>query len=289
MLKRVPKADEVAVLNTWDGDPGRKHVLVNFLNREAEGLRPPRLFTDDPAGPSILVAVHGARVCFHGPRAAFRGLMRCLLRHLPDTIPGWPDRCARLEWQQSEAAGRPFLYLAGSYASYREELARLGFVPNAEDMVRRRPHFYYWLSGEPQCARFVQHPCRLGVGQELHSLLLTGIGYDETGAYTRACLEQGPSVICELRHAGRVIPVCWSATHLSGAIGMIHTPPRFRGRGYGSSLTAFHTDVMLARDGIAFAQVRWDNYNSQRMFDKLGYRRTREPITGAAFYWPGNC
>jgi ribosomal protein S18 acetylase RimI-like enzyme len=286
VLIRVLKTHEVDVLNAWGGDPGRKHVLANFLNREAQGLRAPRLFADDPDDPRLLVAVHGARICVHGPRRETLRLLRSLFRRVPESIPGWPDNCARSDWAATQD-GRPFLYFAGNYASYREDMARLGFIPNHEDILRRRPHFYYWLSSAPCCSRFVQHPCRLGVGQELHSLLLTGIGYDETGEYTRACLENGPSVVCELRHAGRVIPVCWSATHLSGAIGMIHTPPRFRGRGYGSSLTAFHTDIMLERDGIAFAQVRWDNYHSQRMFEKLGYRRTREPITGAAFYWPG--
>lgn len=285
MLIRVAKRDVAAVLDRWGGDAGRRHVVANFLQREAEGLRPPRLYVDDPQRPRLIVPVHGARVSMHGPRRAVRRLMRALLLRTPEAIPGWPDRCARLDWAAAED-GRPFVYLAGSYASYREEMARLGFLPNAEDMLRRRPHYFYWVRGRPRFAALVKHPCRLGEGQELHSLLLTGIGYDETGEYTRACLESGPSIVCEVRRGRRAVPVCWSCTHLSGAIGMIYTPPQHRGQGYGSSLTAFHTDIMLAQDGIAFAQVRWDNYHSQRMFEKLGYKRTREPLTGAAFYWP---
>jgi predicted GNAT family acetyltransferase len=67
---------------------------------------------------------------------------------------------------------------------------------------------------------------------------------------------------------------------------MIFTPEEHRGHGYATSVTAFQTDYLLARDGIAYAYVRWNNLPSQAMFAKLGARRTREPLSGAVFHWP---
>jgi RimJ/RimL family protein N-acetyltransferase len=68
-------------------------------------------------------------------------------------------------------------------------------------------------------------------------------------------------------------------------MGMIYTPEKFRGQGYATSLAAFQIDHMLTRDGIALAQIRWNNVPSQRIMDKFGARRTREPLTHGVFYW----
>jgi hypothetical protein len=285
MLVRVRLRDEAQALACWRGDAGRRYMLqLNLQRRDIEPPRP-RLYADNIAAPRLLAHVHGPRLMLHGPRDAVRRLTAALLADPRGVLPGWPDAAARRAWKTS-ASGRPFVRLNNSYAGLRGELLRAGFESNQADWQQHQPHYLYWITGRPRFARLVRHPCRLGAGQELHSLLVTGIPYDETGEYTRMCLEHGPSFVCEVSSRGRTVQVAWSCTHLSQAIGMIFTPEKHRGRGYGTSVTAFQTDYLLARDGIAYAYVRWDNLASQAVFAKLAARRTREPLSGATFYWP---
>jgi hypothetical protein len=99
-------------------------------------------------------------------------------------------------------------------------------------------------------------------------MLREGIHYDETGEYTRECLEKGPSFACEVD--GEVVSC--SCTHLSGSMGMIYTPQQHRRKGYGNSLAAFQVDYMLAHIGPAFCHVNIHNeasYGNSQMTSGL--------------------
>ena len=281
MLQPVGVKDFAAVTARWRSGPARRMLLRNFLERYEEGTPRPRLLVDDPQRPHLLVGVHGARITVQGAKPMARQLLDALVQGPRGVLAGWPDKFTREHWTSpNNEHGRPYFRLSQVYASFLDVASRAGLERWAEPDVHE-PHYQYWITGQPRFGHFVQHACRLGVGQELHALLLQGIHYDESGEYTRMCLDAGPSFVCEVE--GR--PVCWSCTHLGGSMGMIYTPEEHRGRGYGTSLGAFQVDHMLARDGMAWAQVRWNNTASQRIMDKFGARRTREPLSRAVFFW----
>lgn len=291
----VAARDQASVIARWRGGPARRLLLGNFLTRYDAGTARPRLLVDDPLRPRLLAGVHGARITVHGPRREVQRLLRALAGGPRGPIPGWPDKYTREVWAASEH-GRPFFRLSQVYASFLDVASQAG-LERLVEADEHQPHYLYWVTGQPRFAQLVRHACRLGVGQELHARLVQGIPYDATGEYTRRCLEAGPSFVCEVgtRAGGPVDartripalePVCWSCTHLGGSMGMIYTPAEHRGQGYGTSLGAFQVDHMLARDGIAWAQIRWNNTASQRIMDKFGAKRTHEPLSRAVYFWP---
>jgi hypothetical protein len=295
MLAYVAAREQDAVLARWHSGPARRTLLRNFLQRYEEGTPRPRLHVDDLQHPRLLVGTHGARLTVQGPRPLVRHFLRQLAAGPRGAVPGWPDKYTREVWAKGEWGG-PYVRLVQVYWSYLDEAERAGLVRQAEG-DGHAPHFLYWITGRPRFAALVRHACRLGAGQELHARLVSGIPYDETGEYTRECLEHGPSFVCEIAPAPRrargtagttpapAVPVCWSCTHLGGSMGMIYTPEQHRGHGYATSLGAFQVDHMLASSGLAWAQVRWNNLPSQRIMEKFGARRTREALTRGIFCW----
>ena len=129
----------------------------------------------------------------------------------------------------------------------------------------------------------VKHPCRVvNAGLELYELMRQAIDYDEEGEYTRKCLEQGPSFVCEVEGE----PVCWSCTHLGGTMGMIFTPEKHRRRGFAKSLAAFQINYMLETTGHATCHVMEWNEASQRMVALFGMNRFNEPMIRRTLFWP---
>jgi GNAT superfamily N-acetyltransferase len=191
----------------------------------------------------------------------------------------WPDDLTRAHWE--EQVGPRSLRISGVGMSAYKAALSAGFEPEPDEQGRQGAYYFY-IKGRPRFESWVLHPCRIAHGQELYDLMRQGIEYDETGEYTRQCLENGPSFVCEVDGE----PVCWSCTHLGGTMGMIYTPPRYRRKGYARSLAAFQTDYMLARDGIACCQVMELNEASREMMESMGARRLPEPSRWRTVYWP---
>jgi GNAT superfamily N-acetyltransferase len=165
--------------------------------------------------------------------------------------------------------------------SIRDAALAAGFT---DDPGAEQPHYSahaWYIEGEPRFGGHVNHPCEVIEGTELLPLFM-GADANEDKRYIRACLERQPSYVCKV--AGE--PVCWSCTHLGGAMGRIFTLPEHRGQGYGKSLTAFQVDDTLCRRGIAVASVSVANPASARLLTALGAQHLPEPLTWSHMRWP---
>jgi ribosomal protein S18 acetylase RimI-like enzyme len=257
-------------------EDGLRLLLRNRLASDPE--QPRRAFVDNRESPRLALAIQGITVLTVGDPALYAQAAADLFHLRLACAAPWPDAAAEAEWAKEPLGRRLILQSCPKY--FRQAILDAGFVE--QESEHGKPHYLYYVLGEPHLSRFVVHPCRLGVGMELYDCLRSGIGYDESGEYTRECLEKGPSFVCEL-HGEKM---CWACTHLSGSMGMIYTPPPHRRNGYGRSLAAFQTDHMLRRDGYAFCHVNEENVASYSLLDSLGLGRLPEPLTGRTVLWP---
>jgi GNAT superfamily N-acetyltransferase len=238
-------------------------VLSHWLCAGSAGGEPPLWLGNEPQSPTIVLRLQGTSCMVLGSdgdlQAAFTDL-----RKLRTKIP----------------AGDRF-QLGRVSAEVRNTALRAGF---ADHSSQRQPHYSahaWYVEGEPRFAELVRHDCRIVEGTELLPLFLQA-DPQEDEPYIRACLEHGPSFVCEVQ--GR--PVCWSCTHLGGAMARIFTLPEHRGRGYGKSLTASQVDDTLRHRGIAVASVSVDNPASSRMLEALGAHHLPQPLTWSDMLWP---
>lgn len=270
--------DPQAALGGITENPAERMMLSGFLARHAVvGTRVIAL-VDDPASPRALL-VHAGLACrvFAGAEA-LQPLVADVLNQQIEQQPPWPDDDLRAAWDE---AARPQVRLHQA----RESVWR-AFVSGGFELIADRRNFenawLFHLTGEPRFSHLARHPCRLGRGLELHELIRRGIDYDQTGERSRRSLELEPSFVCEVDGQ----PVCWSATHVGGMMGMIYTPLEHRRRGYARSLAAFQIDHMLRRDGIACALVLEDNIPSQRLLESFGAERMEERVGWRLVGWP---
>ena len=270
-------SDPDGMLELLRRDPGLAIMLKAHLWKPLE--HPLRVYIDDPAAPAVFAIRNVISVVPVAPPERYPGLMADLFHGRIAGGEPWPDELMREEWAKD--SGRPRITLNAAPTSAHEAALAAGFEVSTEE-DRHRPHYIYYMLGGPHLQDRIKHPCRLGVGQELYSFLRQGIGYDETGEYTRQCLEHGPSFVCEVE--GK--PVCWSCTHLSGSMGMIYTPPEQRRNGYAKSLAAFQIDYMLEHYGAAFCHVNAENEASNRNVLSLGMSRLPEPVMWRTLFWP---
>ena len=222
---------------------------------------------DDPDRPRVFVGGVAGWLNFIGDEAALRPAMEDLLNGRVSDGPVWPDEHTRRNWAEHDG-GRPTLRLEGHGQRIHGIAHELGLV-EVENKAEEDGAYFYYIDGAPRFASEVRHPCRIAHGQELFELMCQGTDYDESGTYTRACLEQHPSFVCEV--GGE--PVCWSCLHVGGALGMIYTPPEHRRHGYARSLAAFQVDYVLGEGEIAWCAILGVNRPSQGMVESLGAKR----------------
>jgi len=270
--------DPLTALAEITASPADRMLLTSFIARYADvGTRVIAL-VDDPASPRALL-VHAGLACkVHAGADALSGLVADVLAQRIEQQPPWPDEDLSTAWNEAD---RPQLRLVHA----RESVWR-AFVSGGFELIKNPKNienaWLFHIEGAPRFSHLVQHPCRLGRGLELHGLIRRGIDYDESGERSRRSLELEPSFVCEV--GGE--PVCWSATHVGGLMGMIYTPPQHRRRGYARSLAAFQIDHMLARDGVACALVLEDNIPSQRLLESFGAERMPEKVGWRLVGWP---
>jgi len=239
------------------------------------------LLTDDNEHPTLLVA-HESVSCFVLARelAGYKRIADDLFRERIEQDPPWPDDGVKNGWKHWAMAKG--LFLNSSPLVLWEMMDDAGFEADPGDRTPR--HAYLWtIEGEPRFEKLTKHSCRLNEDESLWEKLREGIGYDEDGGYIRMCIKRGPSFVCEVDGE----TVCWSATHLSGTMAMIYTPPKYRRKGYAKSLAAFQTDYMLREYGVAPAHVLSTNIESENLMRSLGARKIPEPLVWRSLYWPG--
>lgn len=237
---------------------------------------------NQPENPTAMFLMLGSMACIVGASEAFEPMFEDLLAGRVEAIGDWSAShlAKSLAWQLRHEK-KCSLFLNAVPLEAHEAAISAGFrVPEIED--GSTPAFLYWFKGEPRFAELVRHSCRLGEGLELHELMRRGISYDEEGHYTKMCLENGPSFVCEVDGQ----PVCWSCTHLNGTMGMIYTPEEHRRRGYAKSLAAFQIDHMLRTEQFACCHVIQGNTASEEMVLGLGATKHDSPICWRMVLWP---
>lgn len=241
---------------------------------------PRMILADDPAQPTTAFGGISTELFLLGDQRCYPGMLADLAAGRIEPAGIWPDEHIRDTWA-GNGADHPVLRLESHGQSCHHAALALGYQNLREDDGGHGAYYYY-IEGAPRFAGQVQHPCRIVEGLELYELMCTGTDYDPAGTYTRQCLEQGPSFVCEVGG----VPVCWSCTHISQALGMIHTPPEFRRNGYARSLAAFQIDYMLQTVGRAWCAVLGNNIASQAMLNSLGLNRLEERIYKGLYRLP---
>ncbi|MEP0813664.1 MAG: hypothetical protein HRF49_03240 [bacterium] len=269
------------------GHPAIERSLVSYFTAKHEAGVPIAL-VDDPQNPRVLFGHLGGwcRLAASDP-SVWPSVMEDLFRERVEQSPPWPDPALVHDWENPRndgetSNGERGLFLDQAPLPAWEAAIAAGFQATGDEEDNRNTAHIWAITGEPRFAHLVKHPCRLGKGHELKELLMQGIHYDEKGEYTARCLDAGPSFVCEVDG----LPVCWSCTHLSGAMGMIYTPEEHRRKGYARSLAAFQIDTMLAMHGIAFCHILDWNTASQELVKGFGAEPNDEPLVWRGVAWP---
>lgn len=276
MLTQI--ADPLTALRRMGGDPAELMTLKGYVIRHGDIGQQVHTLVDNPATPSAMLVYSGLRTKAYGSGEPLRQLVDDLFHERIEQQPPWPGQELAAAWD--EAGSRILVLHQARESVWRQFLA--GGFELAPHRKNAENAYLFHIEGPPRFAELVRHPCRLGRGPELLELIRRGIDYDETGERTRRSLELEPSFVCEVDGE----PVCWSATHVGGMMGMIYTPPEHRRQGYARSLAAFQIDYMLARDGIACALVLEGNSASEQLLLSFGARRLDERLGWRTICWP---
>lgn len=280
MLVQVKDLEKVA---RGASDEKAHRFLIDYARGTREHFHDENsvALTDDNDAPTIIALLRGPSVfAIARNNSGYKRIAEDLFHERIDCDPAWPTPGIKEDWEK-HMLGKG-LWTNASPLVMWEFMEDAGFEKDLNDEHFR--HAYLWVvEGEPQYADLVQHPCRLGEGEELWQELRQGIHYDPEGEYIKMCLQRGPSFVCEV--GGK--KVCWANTHLSGTMGMIYTPPEFRRMGYAKSLAAFQVDHMLHEFGVACGHVVSTNIASQGLMMSLNARRINEPLVWRSMYWPG--
>ena len=240
------------------------------------------ILIDEPDNPQALFLLQDDMLLALGADQMFPRMFADLLAGKVQVVSNWPPagllHALKKQQAREELAS---LFLNTVPVSAHSAALQAGFEPNPHDHGSP-PAFLYYFEGSPRFAHLVQYPCRMAHGTELLDLLKQGISYDDKGYYTRLCLENGPSFVCEVEGE----PVCWSCTHFNGTMGMIYTPEEHRRKGYARSLAAFQIDHMLGSEGFACCHVVEGNTASEAMVLGLGAKRDDMTYCWRSVLWP---
>ena len=279
------------------------------LQRELSEYIPaqPRVLTNPGSRKRFAIVHTGADFTILArTNAAYLAAMRDL--YALDVEPGvaFPDDAMRAYWNRWNK-GRPYLFLNAPFAAWKRGI-EAGFLPSwhrrmdeakKRRKIRRGDANTWYVTGKPRfwkrfqrdrrakaakLARMRKLKCRVVEGSdELLPLIMQGVDYGgEAKGYLRDCLLLEPSFVCEVDGE----PVCWAGTHLGGSMGMIYTPPEHRRKGYAEALTALQIDHMLARDGIAVANVVLGNRASERLLATFGAKKAPGTVVWRVLRWP---
>lgn len=272
--------DPLPVVNRLASDKLRGFAIRNFCERGGEP-GPVKVLTDDPADPAVLAAHDGTNFMIHGPQHRLLSVMTDLFQGNVKQEGGWPDEAMLKEWEEHWKGKRGIFLNTAPYGAWRAACLA-GFEPNAEDTKGQVAYIWYWMD-QPDLSAQVKHPCRaVAQGLELYELMKQAVHYDETGEYTKLCLENGPSFVLEVDGEAK----CWSCMHLNGTMGMIYTPEEHRRKGYARSLAAFQTEYVYAHHGFACCHIIDYNIPSMKMVANLGAECLEEPCVWRVVNWP---
>lgn len=237
---------------------------------------------DDLKSPSALLHLHDGMLMALGRESSYPAMFADLLHGRIQMQGQWPPAflLGALRSQLSRD-GFASLFLNTVPVAAFEAALQAGFGEHPHDNGSP-PAYLYSFAGKARYGDLVIHPCRLGQGAELLDLVVQGIGYDEGGYYTKQCLLNGPSFVCEVDAR----PVCWSCTHLNGTMGMIYTPEQYRRKGYARSLAAFQIDHMLTMSEFACCHVVEGNTASEEMVLSMGATRDDVAYCWRSVRWP---
>jgi GNAT superfamily N-acetyltransferase len=90
--------------------------------------------------------------------------------------------------------------------------------------------------------------------------------------YVRSCIVRGPTaaVFAEGR------PVSFVVTHADGSVGILHTEPAFRRRGFGRRCVSALVEKLLARDALVYGYVAVGNAASVALMAATGLRAVQD-------------
>jgi len=253
------------------------YVFRAFCQLRGPGDNELSLLADSVNEPQLLIAKRQGSLMVAGNPGLYSAAARDLLEGRVEMDPPW-DPSQYLD-QTLEETQRPGLFCNSTPLAFWQALQDAGFDIDPDDSTVAN---IWYLTGEPRFSHLVQHECRLGRGTELWELVRKGISYDPEGEYVRLCLENGPSFVCE----DNGVPVCWSATHLSGTMAMIYTPDEFRRKGYARSLAAMQIDYMLEHYGIACCHIISTNTPSQQLVSQFGLQKMDFELVWRMVFFP---
>lgn len=69
--------------------------------------------------------------------------------------------------------------------------------------------------------------------------------------------------------------MAWAITHDDGAIGFLHVLEEYRGKGYGTNVTAAMINKLLELDELPFVHIEEDNIKSMDLALKAGFSKDR--------------
>jgi GNAT superfamily N-acetyltransferase len=90
--------------------------------------------------------------------------------------------------------------------------------------------------------------------------------------YVRSCIVRGPTAAV---FAGDR-PVSFVVTHADGSVGILHTEPAFRRRGFGRRCVSALVGKLLARDALVYGYVAVGNAASVALMEATGLRAVQD-------------
>jgi predicted GNAT family acetyltransferase len=91
---------------------------------------------------------------------------------------------------------------------------------------------------------------------------------------TLFCWELDGAIVAIAGHA----PIVTAESVVIGRVGPVYTPPEYRGRGFGSAVTANVTQQLIAKGARVMLFTDAANPTSNSIYQKLGYRLIDELI-----------
>ncbi len=96
--------------------------------------------------------------------------------------------------------------------------------------------------------------------------------YGEERAYSLARIQNAPTAAIRIRGA----LASYMVVHANGSLGMLHTMARFRGQGLARAVVSALVEKQFARGRAAYCYVVAGNASSERVFERLGFRKAMD-------------
>lgn len=108
--------------------------------------------------------------------------------------------------------------------------------------------------------------------------MLDLISLAQPGPFLPRTIEMGQYI--GLRQDGQLVAMAGERLHLTGfcEISAVCTHPEYRGRGFGSALTAMVTESIIERGETPFLHVAPENHVAMSMYNELGFYLRKEIV-----------